>query len=137
MPRVTFTDPEIGTAGFSESAAIEAGFDVATVVKQMPATFRGWLHGPGNDGVIKLVVDRADSTIVGATTVGPRGGDLMGMLSLAVHARLTIATLTSMMYGYPTFYGGIGEAIGAYGRGIGKVIDPDFLPGIRDLPHPS
>lgn len=137
MPRVTFTDPEIGTAGFSESAAIEAGFDVATVVKQVPATFRGWLHGPGNDGVIKLVVDRADSTIVGATTVGPRGGDLMGMLSLAVHARLTIATLTSMMYGYPTFYGGIGEAIGAYGRGIGKVIDPDFLPGIRDLPHPS
>ncbi len=137
MPRVTFTDPEIGTAGLSEAAAIEAGFDTATVVKQVPATFRGWLHGPGNDGVIKLVVDRADSTIVGATSVGPRGGDLMGMLSLAVHARLTIATLTSMMYGYPTFYGGIGEAIGAYGRGIGKVIDPDFVPGIRDLPPPS
>lgn len=130
MPRLTFTDPEIGTAGLTEASARAAGIDVATIVKQVPATFRGWIHGPGNDGVIKLVVDRSSGILVGATTMGPRGGDLLGMLGLAIHARLTIDTLTTMMYGYPSFYGGIGEAVGAYGRGIGKVIDPDFVPGI-------
>lgn len=130
MPRVTFTDPEIGTAGLTESAAREAGIVVDVIVKHVPATFRGWLHGPGNDGVVKLIIERSTGVLIGATTMGPRGGDLLGMLGLAVHARLTLETLTTMMYGYPTFYGGVGEAVGAYGRGVGKVIDPDFVPGV-------
>jgi len=130
MPRLTFTDPEIGTAGLTEASARDAGIDVATIVKQVPATFRGWIHGPGNDGVIKLVAERSSGVLIGATTMGPRGGDLLGMLGLAIHARLPINTLTTMMYGYPSFYGGIGEAVGAYGLGVGKVIDPDFVPGL-------
>lgn len=130
MPRLTFTDPEIGTAGLTEAAAREAGVDVSTIVKQVPATFRGWIHGPGNDGVIKLVAERSSGVLMGATTMGPRGGDLLGMLGLAIHARLPVETLSTMMYGYPSFYGGIGEAVGAYGLGIGKVIDPDFVPGL-------
>jgi hypothetical protein len=31
-----------------------------------------------------------------------------------------------MIYGFPTFYGGIGEALGAYGRGLATVIDPTY-----------
>jgi hypothetical protein len=38
-----------------------------------------------------------------------------------------------MIYAYPTFNGGIGEALGAYGRGIGKVIDPGAAPEIFDI----
>jgi hypothetical protein len=30
-----------------------------------------------------------------------------------------------MMYAFPTFYGGIGEAIGAYGRALVQVLDPE------------
>jgi hypothetical protein len=33
-----------------------------------------------------------------------------------------------MIYPYPTFHGAIGEALGAYGRGIGTVLDPGFQP---------
>jgi hypothetical protein len=32
-----------------------------------------------------------------------------------------------MIYPYPTFHGGVGEALGAYGRGIGDVIDPGYV----------
>jgi hypothetical protein len=31
-----------------------------------------------------------------------------------------------MTYAFPTFHGGIGEALGAYARGTGKVIDPAY-----------
>lgn len=48
------------------------------------------------------------------------------MLSTALHARVPIAALRTRIYAYPTFYGGIGEAIGVYGRGVGEVIDPGF-----------
>lgn len=126
LPRVTFTDPEIGAIGLSEAAARTAGLDVAVAVKQVPATFRGWLHGPGNEGVIKLIADRTTGVLVGATSAGPYGGEVFGMLSTAIQAKTSIKDLQHLIYAYPTFYGGVGEALGAYGRGIGKVIDPDF-----------
>ncbi len=128
LPRVTFTDPEVGSVGLSEAEARQHGRDVAVTVKNVPATFRGWLHGAGNDGLIKLVVDRNAGVLVGATSVGPHGGEVLGMLSLAVHAEVPVAAMRSMIYPYPTFHGGVGEALGAYGRGIGPVIDPDFEP---------
>jgi pyruvate/2-oxoglutarate dehydrogenase complex dihydrolipoamide dehydrogenase (E3) component len=125
VPRVTFTDPEVGTVGMTESEALAAGLDVTIVVKQVPSTFRGWLHASGS-GIIKLIVDRKTGTLVGATAVGPHGGEVLGLLNLAVHARVALSELRSMIYAFPTFYGGMGEAVGAYGRGLATVIDPTY-----------
>jgi pyruvate/2-oxoglutarate dehydrogenase complex dihydrolipoamide dehydrogenase (E3) component len=125
VPRVTFTDPEVGAVGMTEVAARDAGIDVVTVTKSLSATFRGWLHATSS-GVIKLVIDRSTGTLVGATTAGPSGGEMLGMLTLAVHAHIPVAELQTMIYAYPTFHGGIGEAIGAYGRGVGTVLDPGY-----------
>jgi pyruvate/2-oxoglutarate dehydrogenase complex dihydrolipoamide dehydrogenase (E3) component len=132
LPRVTFTDPEVGSVGMTESDARAAGLDVIVTTKPVGLTFRGWLHASGNEGVITLIADRNKGVLVGATSVGPRGGDVLGMLATAVHARVPLGTLQHMIYAYPTFYGGVGEALGAYGRGIGKVIDPDAAPEIFD-----
>jgi pyruvate/2-oxoglutarate dehydrogenase complex dihydrolipoamide dehydrogenase (E3) component len=125
VPRGTFTDPEVGTVGMTESDARAAGLDVAVVVKALPATFRGWLHGAGT-GIIKVIADRKTGVLVGATTVGPHGGEMLGMLALAVHARVPLAELQGMIYAFPTFHGRIGEAVGAYGRGLSTVIDPGY-----------
>jgi pyruvate/2-oxoglutarate dehydrogenase complex dihydrolipoamide dehydrogenase (E3) component len=125
VPRVTFTDPEVGAVGMTEADALAAGLEVVVVVKQLPATFRGWLHASGG-GIIKLVADRKTGVLVGATAAGPQGGEMLGLLSLAVHARVALADLRSMIYAFPTFYGGIGEAVGAYGRGLSTVIDPAY-----------
>lgn len=127
LPRVTFTDPEVASVGMTEEQAREAGIDVAITVKYLGATFRGWLHGPGNDGLIKLIGDKTRDILVGATAMGPHGGEVLGLLSLAVHAEVPLPKIRSMIYAYPTFYGGVGEALGAYGRGVGKVFDPDYV----------
>jgi pyruvate/2-oxoglutarate dehydrogenase complex dihydrolipoamide dehydrogenase (E3) component len=127
-PRATFTDPEVAAVGLTEAAARAQGIAVDVVVKQLPATFRGWLHGPGNAGVFKLVVDRDAGVLVGATAVGPEAGETLGMLALAVHARVPLGTLRSMIYAFPSFHGGIGETIGGYARGLVTVLDPDFDP---------
>jgi pyruvate/2-oxoglutarate dehydrogenase complex dihydrolipoamide dehydrogenase (E3) component len=125
VPRVTFTDPEVGAVGMTESAARAAGLDVVVAEKQLPATFRGWLHASGS-GTIKLIAERKTGVLLGATAVGPRAGEMLGLLGLAVHARIPLAELRSMIYAFPTFYGGIGEAVGAYGRGLATVIDPGY-----------
>jgi len=51
---------------------------------------------------------------------------MLGLLSLAVHARVPPAELRSMIYASPMCYGGIGEAVGASGRGLSTVIDPAY-----------
>ena len=124
-PHATFTDPEVASVGMTEAEARAAGIDVLVVVKQLSSTFRGWLHGSGN-GIIKLIVDRKSGVLLGGTSVGPHGGELLGLLSLAVHTNVTIADLRSMIYAFPTFYSGIGEAIGAAGRGLAYALDPGY-----------
>jgi pyruvate/2-oxoglutarate dehydrogenase complex dihydrolipoamide dehydrogenase (E3) component len=125
VPRVTFTDPEVGAVGMTEAEARAQGLDVAATVKRVPATFKGWLHGPAGEGVIKLVVDRGTNELVGGTSVGPRGSEVLGLLSLAVKARVPVTELQWMIYAFPTFHGGVGEAFGAYARGLQQVLDPD------------
>ncbi len=125
VPRVTFTDPQVGAVGLTEVDALAAGLDVVVAVKQLGATFRGWIDAAGPE-VIKLIADRKTGILVGATAVGPEGGEMLGFLSLAIHARVPMAELRSMIYAYPTFHGAIGEAIGAYGRGLATVIDPEY-----------
>lgn len=111
LPRVTFTDPEIGSVGLTTESAREAGIDVAVGSTQVPSTARGWLHGVGNDGFIQLVVDRSCGVLVGATSVGPSGGEVLGLLALAVHARVPLEALRSMIYAYPTFHRGVEDAL--------------------------
>jgi len=111
LPRVTFTDPEVGSVGLTEQAARDAGIDVAVGIAQVPGTARGWLHKTGNEGLIKLVADRQRNILVGATSAGPAGGEVLGLLVLAVHAQTPISTLRSMIYAYPTFHRGIEDAL--------------------------
>lgn len=111
LPWVTFTDPEVGRVGMSERQAREAGLAVRTGMAPVSASTRGWIHGPGNAGFIKLVADADRDVLVGATSVGPYGGEVLAMLVLAVHARLPVAALRTMIYAYPTFHRGVLDAL--------------------------
>ena len=112
----TFTDPEIGRAGLSEQQAREAGLQVRVGSSSIAASTRGWIHGPGNDGLVKLVEDVDRGVLVGATVVGPYGGEILGLLTLAVHAQVPVRTLATMHYAYPTLHRSVLEAVAALGR---------------------
>jgi pyruvate/2-oxoglutarate dehydrogenase complex dihydrolipoamide dehydrogenase (E3) component len=111
LPRVTFTDPEVGSVGMSEADAREAGVQVAVGLAQVPHSARGWIHKAGNEGVIKLIADTREGVLVGATSAGPLGGEVLSALVVAVHARVPISALRHMIYAYPTFHRGIEDAL--------------------------
>jgi pyruvate/2-oxoglutarate dehydrogenase complex dihydrolipoamide dehydrogenase (E3) component len=110
-PRVTFTDPEVGAAGLTEEQARKQGINVRTGIQKASVTSRGWIHGPGNDGFIKVVEDRDRGVLVGATSMGPRGGDILGIFELAIKNQIPTDDLRHLIYAYPTFYRGVGEAV--------------------------
>src|SRR2546425_481903 len=122
-PRVTFTDPEVGAAGLTEKQATELGIRVRTGIQKASVTSRGWIHGPGNDGFIKVVEDANRGVLVGATTMGPRGGDLLGIFELAIKLEIPSDELRHLIYAYPTFYRGSGEAV--------RKLGPDEHPPMR------
>jgi pyruvate/2-oxoglutarate dehydrogenase complex dihydrolipoamide dehydrogenase (E3) component len=111
VPRVTFTDPEIGSVGLTEAQARDAGLHVAVGMARVPSSARGWIHKAGNDGFIKLVADVERGVLVGATSAGPTGGEVLSALAVAVHAQVPVDTLRHMIYAYPTFHRGIEDAL--------------------------
>jgi pyruvate/2-oxoglutarate dehydrogenase complex dihydrolipoamide dehydrogenase (E3) component len=113
LPRVTFTDPEIGSVGLTEQGARDAGHAVAVGTADVARSARGWIHKVGNAGLIKLVADADAGVLLGATSAGPVGGEVLSMLTLAVHARVPVATLRQMIYAYPTFHRAVEAALGA------------------------
>jgi len=117
-PRVTFTDPEVGAAGLTEEQAKKKGLNVRTAIQKASVTSRGWIHGPGNDGFIKVVEDADRGVLVGATTMGPRGGDLLGIFELAIKLEIPSDELRHLIYAYPTFYRGSGEAMRKLGPDV-------------------
>ncbi|PZS28594.1 MAG: pyridine nucleotide-disulfide oxidoreductase [Pseudonocardiales bacterium] len=109
----TFTEPEVGRVGLSEEQARGQGIRVRTGSEPMPSSSRGWIHGPGNDGFVKVVEDAERGVLVGATVVGPHGGELLGLLTLAVHAEVPVTTLATMHYAFPTLHRAVLDAVRA------------------------
>jgi pyruvate/2-oxoglutarate dehydrogenase complex dihydrolipoamide dehydrogenase (E3) component len=107
LPRVTFTDPEVGSVGLTEEQARREGGDVAVLRGSVADSARGWLHGA--DGFVKLVA--RDGVVVGGTAMCPYGGEVFSMLALAVHAELTLETLRTMIFAYPTFHRAVDSAL--------------------------
>ncbi|HEX3005875.1 MAG TPA: hypothetical protein VHO27_16795, partial [Angustibacter sp.] len=72
---------------------------------------RGWIHGPGGAGFISVVEDADRGVLVGATSAGPTGGEVLGFLALAVSAQVPVQQMIDMPYAYPTVHRGIQNAV--------------------------
>jgi pyruvate/2-oxoglutarate dehydrogenase complex dihydrolipoamide dehydrogenase (E3) component len=109
LPRVTFTDPEIGSVGLSVAQARDKGLNIRVGQTSVASSTRGWIHR--GEGHIILIEDADRGVLVGATSAGPVGGEVLGALTVAVHAEVPTSTLRSMIYAYPTFHRAIEAAL--------------------------
>ena len=58
-----------------------------------------------------VVEDTERGILIGATSAGPVGGEVLSALVLAVHGEVPVSRLQSMIYAYPTFHGAIEDAL--------------------------
>ena len=109
LSHVTFTDPEAAAVGMTEQQARDAGINVRTGSQDVSANSRGWIAKA--KGLVKLVEDADRGVLVGATVVAPAGGEIIAMLTTAIHAEVPTATLRSMIYAFPTVHRAVLEAL--------------------------
>ena len=121
VPRVTFTDPEVGAVGLTEAQARERGLRVRSACADLARSSRGFVHRVGNDGFVKVVADVGAGHLVGATAAGPYGGEILGALAVAVHARVPLEVLREQIWAYPTFHRAIGTALAELERALVRV----------------
>src|SRR4249920_3970307 len=87
-----FTRPEIAKAGISERQARLDSVPVRVTKHLIRANPRAVMEGE-TDGMIKLISDPDDGTILGGAMVGLRASEVITAVALAVHARLSVQVL--------------------------------------------
>ncbi len=102
IPRVTFTDPEVASVGLSEANARKRLSEVRVVSADSGNGTRGYINGPPG-GVIKLVADMKRNVLVGALVIGPRAGEMIAELTLAIRADVPLAVLEDTLHAFPAF----------------------------------
>ncbi|HEY1486116.1 MAG TPA: NAD(P)/FAD-dependent oxidoreductase, partial [Micromonosporaceae bacterium] len=102
VPRCVFVDPEFGAVGLTREQARERGIRIRTGRAEIPESARGFIHHVGNEGFVRLIADADRDILVGATSAGPAGGEVLGLLTLAVSAQVPLDELRDMIYAYPT-----------------------------------
>lgn len=109
---VTFTDPEVGSVGLTEQAARDQGLNIAVATYPMQNVSRAFIHGPGNEGILKVVIDRVTRTVVGATAVGPHGGEVLSGLTVAIAGKVSLDDLITTVWAFPTYHRGYDAVFG-------------------------
>ena len=112
LPRVTYTDPELAQVGLTEADARKAHGDRLTVVRaDFAHNDRALAEGKGK-GLVKVMV--VAGRPVGASIVGPQAGELIGLWTLAISAKLKMSAIAGMVAPYPTLGEVSKRAAGAY-----------------------
>lgn len=107
VPRVTFTDPEVAAVGVATGPGAPA--PGLQVVERDHAHLDRAIAEADVHGFTKLVVD-GKGRIVGATVVGPRAGETLGELTLAVRHRMRTRDLAGTTHAYPSYNDGVWNA---------------------------
>ncbi len=96
-----FSQPEIGTVGLSEEAAVKR-FSLLEIYRAEFRPMRNILSGRDERMLMKLVVDADTRVVLGAHVLGPDAGEMAQLLAIAVKARLTKDDFDRTMAIHPT-----------------------------------
>ncbi|MHC4379870.1 MAG: dihydrolipoyl dehydrogenase [Planctomycetota bacterium] len=101
VPGVIFTDPEIATTGLSEADCKERGIAYKVGRFNFGANGRAMsMHA--TDGLVKVIADANDDTVLGVHMVGPNVTDMITEGSLAIEGGLTVEDIAMTIHPHPT-----------------------------------
>jgi len=96
-----FSQPEIGTVGLSEEAAV-AKIDHVEIYRALFRPLRHTISGQSEKMLTKLVVDGTTRRVVGAHILGADAGEMVQLLAIALKGNLTKEVFDATMAVHPT-----------------------------------
>lgn len=101
VPWCTFTEPEVARVGLNESDAKQKNISVDVYQYSLSDLDRA-VCDREPEGFIKVLTRKETDQILGVTLVGSHAGDLLHELALAMHQKIGLKKVASMIHVYPT-----------------------------------
>ena len=101
IPSVAYTDPEVAWMGLTEIQAQQQGIEYEKAVFPWAASGRSLALGR-NEGLTKLITDKANGRVLGAGIVGPGAGELIAEAVLALEMGADAEDLSLTIHAHPT-----------------------------------
>ena len=101
IPNCIFTDPEIASIGIAEEESKNKG------IKAKITKFDFLGSGMARilqetEGFIKVISDQQTDTILGASIIGPKATELIGIITVATQMHLKLSQLRNIIFAHPT-----------------------------------
>lgn len=120
IPRITFTDPQVASAGLTEAEARAQGRDVRTSVVTMAHVPRAQA-ARDTRGMVKLIADAQTDHLIGAHILAPEAGEMIQTAVLAIRFGIRVGELRETMFPYLTNAEGLKLAALAFEKDITKL----------------
>ena len=125
VPRVTYTDPEIASIGLAKEEAIQIyGEKKVRCYKVFFSEVDRAVVEKREEGYIELITKKWSGKILGGVIVGPRAGEMLMEISLAMKENVPLRKIASYIHPYPTYSRAVRKAADQW---LTKTILPFFL----------
>lgn len=109
MPRATFCQPQVGSIGYTEKQARDAGYAVKT--GRFPVAALGKAVAVGEtEGFVKVVADEPTGQVLGIHMIGHDMNDLLGEATLSAVLEATTTEVGFAVHAHPTLAEAVKEA---------------------------
>ncbi|HJV99148.1 MAG TPA: dihydrolipoyl dehydrogenase [Arthrobacter sp.] len=109
IPKVTYSEPEIATVGYTEKAAKEKFGEDQVETQEYNLAGNGKSSILGTGGIVKLVRQK-DGPVVGVHMIGSRMGEQIGEAQLIVNWEAYPEDVAQLLHAHPTQNEALGEA---------------------------
>jgi len=101
IPACTYSDPQIGSAGLTESQAKERGLEIKVGKFPFAGNSKATIVG-SHDGFVKIVADAKYGEILGVHIIGPQATELIAEAVAVMELEGTIDELMFTIHAHPT-----------------------------------
>ena len=101
IPGATYTEPQIGSVGWTEAQAKEKGYEVKVGKFPFAGNSKATIVG-NHDGFVKIVSDAKYGEILGVHIIGPQATELVAEAVAVMELEGTVDELMFMIHAHPT-----------------------------------
>ena len=110
IPRCTFTNPEIGSVGLTETQAKEKYVEIA--IGKFPFMANGKALSLGEtSGFVKTIAEKSSGKLVGMHIIGAHATELIAQGSILINRGVTAEKAAEIVFAHPTLSESIAESI--------------------------
>jgi dihydrolipoamide dehydrogenase len=112
IPSCTYTDPQIGSVGLTETQAKEKGYEVKVGKFPFAGNSKATIVG-SHDGFVKIVSDAKYGEILGVHIIGPQATEIVAEAVAVLELEGTIEEMMFTIHAHPTLAESMLDAYGA------------------------